>query len=107
MRVISVVESTGARLFGLEESEVMERRRYVGHVRREIEVCLERWCVSLLLPLRPFVTMLIVSGFDVPLDDALGSGRRPPLKTDIYARTLRTSRIGRARVCAGTRRLAG
>ncbi|KAI0720751.1 t-SNARE [Cerioporus squamosus] len=34
---VNVVESTGARLFGLEESEVMERRRYVGHVRREIE----------------------------------------------------------------------
>ena len=42
----SVVESTGARLFGLEESEVIERRRYVSHVRQEIEVCLERWCVS-------------------------------------------------------------
>ncbi|KAH9941574.1 t-SNARE [Epithele typhae] len=34
---VNVVESTGARLFGLEEAEVMERRRYVGHVRREIE----------------------------------------------------------------------
>ena len=44
----SVVETTGARLFGLEESEVMERRRYVGHVRREIEVCLACWCVSTL-----------------------------------------------------------
>ena len=42
----SVVESTGARLFGVEESEVIERRRYVSHVRQEIEVCLERWCVS-------------------------------------------------------------
>ncbi|KAI8976684.1 t-SNARE [Trametes punicea] len=34
---VNVVESTGARLFGLEESEVIERRRYVSHVRREIE----------------------------------------------------------------------
>ncbi|KAI0642574.1 t-SNARE [Trametes meyenii] len=34
---VNVVESTGARLFGLEESEVIDRRRYVGHVRREIE----------------------------------------------------------------------
>ncbi|KAH9947546.1 syntaxin 6, N-terminal-domain-containing protein [Amylocystis lapponica] len=34
---VKIVESTGARMFGLEESEVMERRRYVGHVRREIE----------------------------------------------------------------------
>ena len=34
----SVVESTGARLFGLEETEVIERRRYVSRVRQEIEV---------------------------------------------------------------------
>ncbi|KAI0739065.1 t-SNARE [Daedaleopsis nitida] len=34
---VNIVESTGARLFGLEEAEVIERRRYVGHVRREIE----------------------------------------------------------------------
>lgn len=33
-----IVESTGARMFGLDDTEVMERRRYVGHVRREIEV---------------------------------------------------------------------
>ena len=33
-----IVESTGARMFGLEETEVMERRRYVGFVRREIDV---------------------------------------------------------------------
>lgn len=33
-----IVESTGARMFGLEESEVIERRRYVQHVGREIEV---------------------------------------------------------------------
>lgn len=25
-------------MFGLEEAEVMDRRRYVGHVRHEIEV---------------------------------------------------------------------
>ncbi|KAF9816604.1 hypothetical protein IEO21_04005 [Rhodonia placenta] len=34
---VRVVESTGARMFGLEEAEVMDRRRYVGHVRHEIE----------------------------------------------------------------------
>ncbi|RPD56005.1 hypothetical protein L226DRAFT_534368 [Lentinus tigrinus ALCF2SS1-7] len=34
---VNVVETTGARQFGLEESQVIERRRYVGHVRREIE----------------------------------------------------------------------
>ncbi|PIL23550.1 hypothetical protein GSI_14863 [Ganoderma sinense ZZ0214-1] len=34
---VNVVESTGARLFGLEETEVIERRRYVSHVRQEIE----------------------------------------------------------------------
>ncbi|KAM5531544.1 hypothetical protein V8D89_014809 [Ganoderma adspersum] len=34
---VNVVESTGARLFGLEEREVIERRRYVSHVRQEIE----------------------------------------------------------------------
>ncbi|KAI0035438.1 syntaxin 6, N-terminal-domain-containing protein [Vararia minispora EC-137] len=34
---VKIVESTGARMFGLEEAEVMQRRRYVEHVRREIE----------------------------------------------------------------------
>lgn len=34
---VKVVETTGARMFGLEEAEVMERRRYVTHVRREID----------------------------------------------------------------------
>ncbi|OCH86508.1 hypothetical protein OBBRIDRAFT_797130 [Obba rivulosa] len=34
---VKIVESTGARMFGLEESEVMQRRQYVTHVRREIE----------------------------------------------------------------------
>jgi len=34
---VKIVESTGARMFGLEDAEVMARRRYVGHVRREIE----------------------------------------------------------------------
>ncbi|PSR78009.1 hypothetical protein PHLCEN_2v7604 [Hermanssonia centrifuga] len=34
---VRIVESTGARLFGLEEVEVLERRRYVGYVRREID----------------------------------------------------------------------
>ena len=32
------MESTGARLFNLEDAEVMERRRYVELVRREIAV---------------------------------------------------------------------
>ncbi|THH11401.1 hypothetical protein EW146_g8055 [Bondarzewia mesenterica] len=34
---VKIVETTGARMFGLEESEVTQRRQYVGHVRREIE----------------------------------------------------------------------
>lgn len=35
---VKIVENTGARMFGLEEAEVMERRRYVGFVRKEIDV---------------------------------------------------------------------
>ncbi|KAJ7064867.1 t-SNARE [Mycena amicta] len=34
---VKIVESTDARMFGLDDSEVQERRRYVGHVRREIQ----------------------------------------------------------------------
>ncbi|KAL1745490.1 t-SNARE [Schizophyllum fasciatum] len=34
---VQIVESTGARMFGLEEAEVQERRAFVEHVRREIE----------------------------------------------------------------------
>lgn len=34
---VKIVESTGARMFGLEEADVMQRRQYVEHVRREIE----------------------------------------------------------------------
>lgn len=33
-----VVESTGPRLFNLDDVEVAERRRYVGRVKREITV---------------------------------------------------------------------
>lgn len=33
-----IVESTGARMFGLDDVEVTKRRKYVGHVRKEIEV---------------------------------------------------------------------
>jgi len=33
-----IVESTDARMFGLDDAEVQKRRRYVGHVRKEIEV---------------------------------------------------------------------
>jgi hypothetical protein len=33
-----IVESTGARLFGLTDAEVLVRRRYVKHVKSEIEV---------------------------------------------------------------------
>ncbi len=33
-----IVETTGPRMFGLEESEVQDRRRYVAHVRRAVEV---------------------------------------------------------------------
>lgn len=35
---VKIVETTGARMFGLDAAEVMERRRYVGRVRNEIEV---------------------------------------------------------------------
>jgi len=35
-----IVESTDARMFGLDDAEVQKRRRYVGHVRKELEVCL-------------------------------------------------------------------
>lgn len=34
---VKIVESTGARLFGLDVGEVIQRRRYVSHVRNEIE----------------------------------------------------------------------
>ncbi|KAI0792330.1 t-SNARE [Abortiporus biennis] len=34
---VRIVETTGARQFGLDEAEVTSRRRYVGHVRHEIE----------------------------------------------------------------------
>jgi hypothetical protein len=33
-----MVEDTGPRYFGLDDAEVSERRKYVGRVRREIEV---------------------------------------------------------------------
>ena len=33
-----MVEAAGARAFGLTEDQVMERRRYVSHVRHEIDV---------------------------------------------------------------------
>ncbi|KAF7316324.1 SNARE domain protein [Mycena indigotica] len=34
---VKIVESTDARMFGLDDTEVQDRRRYVGHVRREID----------------------------------------------------------------------
>ncbi|KAG9100636.1 hypothetical protein FRC06_003889 [Ceratobasidium sp. 370] len=34
---VRIVEETGGRLFGVEESEVMARRKYVVHVRTQIE----------------------------------------------------------------------
>ncbi|KAF9787969.1 t-SNARE [Thelephora terrestris] len=34
---VKIVEETGPRMFGLEESDVMERRRYVNFVKQEIE----------------------------------------------------------------------
>ncbi|KAG1776332.1 t-SNARE [Suillus placidus] len=34
---VKMVEDTGPRYFGLDDAEVSERRKYVGHVRREIE----------------------------------------------------------------------
>jgi len=35
---VKIVETTGARMFGLDDGEVIQRRRYVSHVRSEIEV---------------------------------------------------------------------
>jgi len=35
---VKIVESTGARMFGLDDGEVIQRRRYVSHVRSQIEV---------------------------------------------------------------------
>lgn len=35
---LRIVEEAGPRMFGLEESDVMERRGYVNHVKQEIEV---------------------------------------------------------------------
>ncbi|KAK1232530.1 hypothetical protein PQX77_004338 [Marasmius sp. AFHP31] len=34
---VKIVESTGARMFGIEENELQDRKKYVAHVRREIE----------------------------------------------------------------------
>lgn len=34
---VKMVEDTGPRYFGLDDAEVSERRKYVGHVRRQIE----------------------------------------------------------------------
>ncbi|KAH9003458.1 t-SNARE [Lactarius hatsudake] len=34
---VKIVETTGARMFGLDDREVIQRRRYVSHVRGEIE----------------------------------------------------------------------
>ncbi|KAI9438656.1 t-SNARE [Lactarius indigo] len=34
---VKIVETTGARMFGLDDREVIQRRRYVSHVRNEIE----------------------------------------------------------------------
>jgi syntaxin 6 len=34
---VKIVEDTGPRYFGLDDAEVSERRKYVVHVRREIE----------------------------------------------------------------------
>jgi hypothetical protein len=37
-RLNRIVEETGGRLFGVEEAEVMARRKYVVYVRNQIEV---------------------------------------------------------------------
>ncbi|KAG7090696.1 hypothetical protein E1B28_009791 [Marasmius oreades] len=34
---VKIVESTGVRMFGIEEAELQKRKKYVLHVRREIE----------------------------------------------------------------------
>ena len=36
--LIRIVESTDARMFGLDDAEVQRRRQYVVHVRKELEV---------------------------------------------------------------------
>lgn len=33
-----MVESAGPRMFNLDQAEVTKRRKYVGHVRKELEV---------------------------------------------------------------------
>ena len=33
-----VVEQTGPRMFGIEEDELLRRRKYVGQVRQEVNV---------------------------------------------------------------------
>jgi len=38
LKRLRIVEETGPRMFGLEASDVMERRGYVNHVKQEIEV---------------------------------------------------------------------
>ena len=35
---LRIVETTGPRMFGLDDTEVAERRRYVGRVKRDIQV---------------------------------------------------------------------
>jgi len=55
---LRIVEETGPRMFGLEESDVMERRGYVNHVKQEIEVrpvgCFMHRRLTVLRKDRPF-----------------------------------------------------
>ncbi|KAJ6595757.1 t-SNARE [Mycena vulgaris] len=47
---VKIVESTDARMFGLDDMEVQERRRYVVHVRKEIDNMREEVASSAPLP---------------------------------------------------------
>ena len=53
LKWLRIVEETGPRMFGLEESDVMERRGYVNHVKQEIEVRLVGSCLHTRLTTQP------------------------------------------------------
>ena len=53
LKWLRIVEETGPRMFGLEESDVMERRGYVNHVKQEIEVRLAGFFVHFQADNRP------------------------------------------------------
>lgn len=57
-----IVESTDARMFGLNDAEVQKRRRYVGHVRKEIEVCVVYDTQPRISPPSPLPSRPVASG---------------------------------------------